>query len=190
MARRSKLGNHIIKAWERTLESEYCKGYINSERSLQATLFANLRAVFTEEKTARRIFVEPAVKLADGSVIRPDIVICNSREAICFLELKYVPRAKASTTKDMRSIASVASSNGIAISLERYRGPERPLISFDVAKTVLFAWAGIHAGSTEESKVWSDPAFKDHFYLELHAVTKDGHAPHDHYNTNALRVKD
>ncbi|MGA3126650.1 MAG: hypothetical protein ABSD13_08020 [Candidatus Korobacteraceae bacterium] len=169
------------------MESEYCKGHVNSERSLQAMLFANLRAVFAEEKTARRIFVEPTVKLADGSVIRPDIVICNSREAICFLELKYVPRGKADTTKDMRSIASVARSEGIAISLERYRGPKLPPMSFDVSKTVLFAWAGIHAGSTELSEAWNDPAFQGHFYLELHAVTKDGHVPREVQHQRAAR---
>jgi hypothetical protein len=190
MAQRSKIGNHLIEAWKRTVENEYCNGHINSERSLQAVLFANLRAVFAEHEAARRIFIEPTVQLPDRTIIRPDIVICNAREAICFLELKYAPRAKADTTKDMRSISSIARSEGISISLERYRGPKLPPMSLGVSKTVLFAWAGIHAGSAEPSVVWADPAFKNHFHLELHARTKDGHTPDERYNTNALRVKD
>jgi hypothetical protein len=189
MARRTKVGNQVIEAWKRTVVNEYCNGHINSERSLQALLFSNLRAVFAEDETERRIFVEPTVQLPGAGVIRPDIVICNSREAICFLELKFAPRAKADTIKDMRSISSVARSEGISILLKRYRGPDLPSMKFAVSKTVLFAWAGIHAGSTEPSKEWTDPAFQGHFHLELHATTNDSQAPGERYNTNALHVE-
>jgi len=189
MARRTKVGNQVIEAWKRTVVNEYCNGHINSERSLQALLFSNLRAVFAEDETERRIFVEPTVQLPGVGVIRPDIVICNSREAICFLELKFAPRAKADTKKDMRSISSVGRSEGISILLKRYRGPDLPSMKFAVSKTVLFAWAGIHAGGTEPSKEWTDPAFQGHFHLELHATTNDGQALGERYNTNALHVK-
>jgi hypothetical protein len=75
---------------------------------------------FNEDR--RWIFVEPPVRMPDGKVIRPDIVICNRREAICFLELKYVPRGKAGAKKNIQSITSIAPGDDIAISLERYRG--------------------------------------------------------------------
>lgn len=190
MARRSKLGRHLVEAWRRTVGNDYCKGHINSERGLQALLVANLRTVFEEEGMRRRIFVEPAIRLRDGSLIRPDIVVCGSIEVICFLELKYAPRGKASTAKDMRSISAIARSEGISISLERYRGPELPPMEFQVSKTVLFAWAGIHAGSTDPSTLWEkDKAFAGHFHLEMHASTMPGKAPEECFNTNAFRVK-
>lgn len=190
MARRSKLGGHLVEAWRRTIKEDYCKGHINSERSLQALLVANLRTVFREEVIDRRIFVEPAIRLHDGRLIRPDIVVCNAREAICFVELKYAPRGIASTAKDMRSISAIARSEDISIALQRYRGPQLPPMVFRMSKATLFAWAGIHAGDTAPSTLWdTDEAFADHFYLEMHAKTIRGSAPEERYNTDALRVK-
>lgn len=126
MARRTKLADYLLHAWRRTVQTDYCAGHINSERSLQALLVANLRALFVEAKFARRIFVEPTVQLPDARLIRPDVVICDTREAICFLELKYVPRGKPATAKDMQSISSIARSAGTTVRLDRYRGPALP----------------------------------------------------------------
>ncbi|TCG04915.1 hypothetical protein BZM27_37455 [Paraburkholderia steynii] len=188
MPRRTKIGNQLIKAWKRTVENDYSPGHINSERSLQALLFANLRTVLNEEGAERRVFVEPTVRLSDGSIIRPDMMICNAREVICILELKYVPRGKANTDKDMRSISSIARAPGLSVALERYSGSELPPLSFDVSRSVLFAWAGVHCGDSEPAQEWADPAFQGHYFLELHAVTSEGREPSLRYNTNAFRV--
>ena len=188
MPRRSKIGNQLIEAWRQTIEKDYCSGHINSERGLQALLLANLKAVFESGKTKRQMFIEPTVKLPDGSIIRPDMMICNAREVICVLELKYVPRGSADTTKDMHSISSIARASELSVALERYRGPDLPRPPFEVSRTVLFAWAGVHCGGTEPAPEWKDPAFAEHFFLELHAVTTEGEVPQLRYNTNALRV--
>ncbi|MCI0152230.1 hypothetical protein KNO81_41225 [Paraburkholderia sediminicola] len=189
-ARRTKIGNQLIEGWKRTVALDYCNGHVNSERSLQALFFSNLRTVFEEDETQRRFFIEPTVRLSDDSIVRPDIVICNSREAICILELKYGPRAIVNTAKDMRSLSSIACSKDISIALERYRSPKHGPLSFALSKNVLFAWAGIHAGTAEPSQVWSDPAFQGHYYLELHAITRDGDVPTERYNKNAHLLED
>lgn len=188
MPRRSKIGNQLIEAWSRTVENDYCAGHVNSERGLQALLFANLKSVLADDGIKRHLFVEPTVRLSDGSIVRPDMMICNAREVICVLELKYVPRGKADTSKDMNSISSIARASGLSVALERYRGPELPPLSFDISRTVLFAWAGIHCGDSEPAPEWEHPAFKEHYFLEMHAVTSEGHVPTIRYNTNALRV--
>ena len=188
MPRRSKIGNQLIEAWTQTVEEDYCSGHINSERSLQALLLANLKGIFDGSENKRHAFVEPTVKLSDGRLIRPDMMICNAREVICVLELKYAPRGIADTTKDMRSISSIARASELSVALERYRGPELPRLSFNVSRTVLFAWAGIHCGDSEPAREWTNPAFAEHYFLELHAVTTEGRAPKLRYNTNALRV--
>ena len=64
MPRRAKIGNPLILAWERTIQNDYCAGDVNSERSLQALLFANLSAGFEEEGVGRRVFIEPTVGLS------------------------------------------------------------------------------------------------------------------------------
>lgn len=188
MPKRTGIRNQLIRAWEQTVRSDYCSGHINSERSLQASLFANLRTVLKEDDVQRHVFIEPTLKVSDGNIVRPDIMVCNAREAICFLELKYVPRGKVDTSKDMRSLTSIARSTDMSVSLERYRGPKLPPMSFKISKTVLFAWAGIHCGEPEPAEAWSDPAFREHFHLELHAVTSEGQQPRLHYHTDARRV--
>jgi hypothetical protein len=107
---------------------------------------------------------------------------------ICVLELKYVPRGIVDTAKDMRSISAIAQASKLSVALERYRGPNLPQLSFDVSKTVLFAWAGIHCGDTKPAPQWRDPTFAAHYFLELHAATEEGRVPKLRYNTNALRV--
>jgi hypothetical protein len=188
MPRRSKIGNQLIDAWTQTVEKDYCSGHVNSERSLQALLLANLMVIFEDSETNRRVFVEPTVKLSNGSVIRPDMMICNARDVICVLELKYVPRGIADRTKDMRSISAIAKASKLSVALERYRGSELPQLSFEVSKTVLFAWAGIHCGDTKPTPQWHDRAFAAHYFLELHATTTEGMVPRLRYNTNALRI--
>jgi hypothetical protein len=188
MPRRSRIGKQLIEAWKQTVNDDYCSGHINSERSLQALLLANLRTVFEVDETKRQVFVEPTLTLPDGSLIRPDMMICNAREVISVLELKYAPRGIAATTKDMRSISSIAGASELVVTLDRYRGPDLPRMSFQVSQTMLFAWAGIHCGDAEPAREWNDPAFAGHYFLEMHAVTADGQVPELRYNAKGLRV--
>ncbi|AOZ11154.1 hypothetical protein [Cupriavidus malaysiensis] len=138
LIKRAKLGRHLLEAWVRAVEKDYCSGHINSERSLQALLVANLHEVFREARVKRRIFVEPTILLRDRKLIRPNIVICNTREASGFLELKYTPRGKASTAKDMQSISSIARDEQVSIDLQRYQGPELPPMTLRMSKMTLF----------------------------------------------------
>lgn len=185
MVRRARIGNELSKAWTQTVK-RYGNREIASERNLQACLFSDLSA---ELGANRRIFVEPTIVLPSGAKIIPDMVICNTREVICFLELKFSPRGKPDRIKDMRSISSVAGSNDIKIRLRRYRGPGPSSMEVAVAKTVLFAWAGIHAGSTTDSEVWTEPAFRTHPHIELHALTGKEQLPVVSYNVRGLRIK-
>ncbi|WP_157657471.1 hypothetical protein [Burkholderia ubonensis] len=80
---------------------------------------ANLKAVFEGSDTKRQVFIEPTLSL-NGSVIRPDMVICNAREVICVLELKYVPRGRADTTKDSGDVTVRGYGDDAAINLARF----------------------------------------------------------------------
>lgn len=189
MTKRDKVGNQLAQAWQDVIESEYCRGHINSERSLQGHLFAELRQrTRVEGEPSRKIFIEPLVRLSsENRVVRPDIVVCNSQEVICVVELKYTPRGKAQTAKDMRSIGAIAADKEIEISVERYRGPAIRLKPYHISETTLFTWAGVHSGTGEKSEIWTtDDRFAKHYYLELHALTRKDELPRLVCNTNAI----
>lgn len=188
MVKRSKVGHLLADAWRNVIKSEYCNGHINSERSLQSHLFAELRHQI-QSGPKRQIFIEPRVELqSEKRVVRPDIVICNADEVICVVELKYAPRGKAETSKDMRSISAIAADKAVKISIDRYLGPHIPSKPFAISRTTLFAWAGVHRGSGEQSEVWkTDDKFSNHYFLELHALTTPDVDPKLVCNTDAFR---
>ncbi|CAB3795237.1 hypothetical protein LMG28614_04131 [Paraburkholderia ultramafica] len=190
MVKRSKVGHHLADAWESVIQSEYCTGHINSERSLQGHLFAELlQRMRNANKPSRQIFIEPRIDLGEERrIVRPDIVICNANSVICVVELKYAPRGKAETEKDMRSIGAIAADQTIKISVERYLGPHIPSKEYSISSTTLFAWAGVHKGSGQQSEVWTeDDRFANHYFLELHALTRADAEPRLVCNTNAFR---
>src|ERR1700680_2068495 len=155
MVKRSKVGHHLAKAWLNVIDAEYCAGHINSERSLQGYLFAELRQQMKEEPN-RRILIEPRIDLkSENRIVRPDIVVCNASNVICVVELKYAPRGKADTEKNMRSIGAIAADQTVEISVERYLGPRLPSKPYSISDTTLFVWAGVHKGTGQQSNVWT-----------------------------------
>src|SRR5690606_13711830 len=74
---------------------------INSERSLQASLWARLNKILP--RTNRRMFIELGLSISgtNHQVRYPDIVICHSRSVIGISELKYLPRTRPAWQKDI-----------------------------------------------------------------------------------------
>jgi hypothetical protein len=94
MKHRSFIRSRIISAWRQCIEDDYCNQRINSERSLQASFWSHINASLPK---TRRLFIEPSLTIRGRSGVKriiPDIVICNTREVISVVELKYLPRAQ------------------------------------------------------------------------------------------------
>lgn len=65
----------------------YLDQAINSERALQVHLAARLMNAFEEWGANRQLFIEPRVLVNGGeNRLHPDILICNTREAIGIVE--------------------------------------------------------------------------------------------------------
>lgn len=76
----------LSRAWAATV-IQYHGGAINSERTLQAVLFGELRRALPEF----RVLCEPTITLSAQTVV-PDIVVVGGRRSIVVaLELKFVP---------------------------------------------------------------------------------------------------
>lgn len=144
MSSRKPLQSQIIHSWLQCIEENYCSHRINSERSLQAALWSKLNLVLPNRN--RRIFIEPRLRTNIDSNCRfPDLVICNTRQAIAFIEIKYLPRQQPSWKKDLSTLQWVHSNQtNLSLVNNRYEGKLKNIKKYSVASNALFIWAGIH----------------------------------------------
>ena len=94
MKQRALLKSQIIEAWHQCINNDYRLQRINSERSLQAAFWSQLNSIFSEN---RRMFIEPGLVFendGENNKLIPDLVICNKKEVIGIIELKYLPRVQ------------------------------------------------------------------------------------------------
>lgn len=99
----------------------------------------------------------------------PDLLICNSREIIGVVELKYQPRARPNYSKDLETLEWIAThGSNISITNERFRGKTADARTYKLSKSVVYVWAGVHA---DKSITLPIPARLKSNFLELHAIT-------------------
>lgn len=190
MKQRRLLIRQIRSAWRSCISTDYNRRRINSERSLQASFWAALNRRLPEN---RLIFIEPRISIEGRPVICPDILICNSKQIIAVIELKYQPRVPPSYVKDLTSLATIAKARSeVLVRNDRYLGEDSVAKEYRVAKHTLFVWAGIHADQRSKSVV-PVPMFcdgkkcLDGCYLELHAATRVDAAPEVYWRASWLK---
>lgn len=179
MKHRSLIKSQIIQAWNECIEEDYCNQRINSERSLQASFWSHLNKQLSKN---RRLFIEPGMSLRTKQGLKrlvPDIVVCNSKEVISVIELKYLPRTQPKYKKDIESLALIAQNRQqIAIANGRFRGAEKDANKYALSKNILFVWAGVHAKEKTDGELYSvDYKQLDGCYLQLHAITESNSRP-------------
>tara|TARA_R110002095_G_scaffold212770_1_gene202518 strand:- start:135 stop:695 length:561 start_codon:yes stop_codon:yes gene_type:complete len=180
MSKRYPLRNIIIEAWQDCIDNDYMKQRINSERSLQASFWSQLNGKLPPTK---RIFIEPPMTIKaknDIKKIIPDIVICNTKEVISVIELKYLPRGQPKFDKDFESLALISKKRKlISIKNSRFRGIEEDSKEYTLSKDILFVWASIHAQPRHETETPNSCRYKslENNFFQLHAETKQGAKP-------------
>ena len=184
MKGRALIKKQIVDSWSACVREDYLSQRINSERSLQASFWSQLNHRLGRN---RRLFIEPRISAYDAGskrAVYPDIVVCNSRQVIAVVELKYLPRAKPSYEKDIRTLDFIARKRkGITLANSRYSGPEVDAKEYGLSKLILFVWAGVHSGGTwQEERLFSDgyPSLRGS-YLQLHCATKVSGEPEVYY---------
>lgn len=126
MTNRGLLRRHLRQAWVATMQEVYAQQLINSERALQVHFAARLMEAFRKDRVRRFLFVEPKLMLDQGQRIHPDLLVCNSREVIGAIELKYQPNLPPRYVKDFTTLDALAEScTSIRLENKRYRGPGR-----------------------------------------------------------------
>jgi hypothetical protein len=186
MTVRRPLQRQIFDAWRRSIDEDYCNQRINSERSLQASFWSRLNQILPAE--TRRMFIEPRLTLTiKGRKQRlyPDIVICNTNQAIAVIEIKYQPRIPPTYDKDIDSLRMIAANRRkLFVSNTRFRGPASDPKEYGFAEPVLFVWAGVHRQPNVSHNSPDVPLFSRSAkklagcFLELHAETTSAEKPH------------
>jgi hypothetical protein len=132
------------------------------------------------------MFIEPCIVIETKTGIKivfPDLVICNTKEVIGVIELKYQPRAKPNYMKDIATLSSIAKHRkNISISNQRFRGQPIDETIYSLSKNILFVWAGVHASINSINKN-DAPLYSARYnklqgcFLELHAETRTNSLP-------------
>jgi hypothetical protein len=180
MKKRQGIKTQIFNAWKDCIEKDYCSQRINSERSLQASLWFHL---YQKMPLNRRLFIEPPIKIhkSDGrNNVYPDIVICNTREVISVIELKYIPRGKPRYKKDIETLSFISRHrNKLSIANSRFRGQEKDNKQYTFSKNILFVWAGVHFHDQSENYELFSKGKRTLYgsYLQLHAATTFDDSP-------------
>ncbi len=115
---------HIEQAWTESIESDYDSHAVLSERTLQASIWAKLRA----KANGQYIFIEPKIYLPPihgnlSTHVIPDLLVCRGESVIAVIELKFTPRVKADLRSDIQKLRKVRDAKEpLSIELERFRG--------------------------------------------------------------------
>ena len=178
MTNRGLLRRHLRNAWVSTMQEVYTQQLISSERALQVHFAARLMEAFKADRVRRSVFVEPRIALDGGQRIHPDLLVCNSREVIGAIELKYQPNVPPRFSKDFATLGALAKGcTSIRLENRRYRGPGRGELGYQLSANPLFVWAGVYRSPPQEippAKVTSIDASQ---LLILHAVTRTDDEP-------------
>jgi len=172
---RYKLKRHILSAWHTVIRDAYNIGLINSERALQHYFCIELKTELTKADWTRQIFFEPSFSdLMSGKRHCPDVVICDSKKIVAVIELKFCPRGRPETSKDMETLQWFASNCGtIELKNKRHNGPVVPSPVYSMAEDAVLSWAGIYSGPA----VRLDSPAEHSNFLAMHALTSRDEAP-------------
>ncbi len=179
---RYPLQNQLWNAFTRTIREDYEEQLINSENGMLAAFDRHLRL---EIPKARRIFIEPRVFDGKDPSRRwfPDMVVCNSREVIAVLEMKYTPRGYPKYERDIEKLKSIAKlRKRLHVANTRYLGVPVDDREYTFSPKTLFLWVGVHRPfpGFEDSEVPRLVGGNSHFrnsLVQFHALTTASAAP-------------
>jgi hypothetical protein len=77
----------ISKAWDEAVTA-YLNSHVNSERTLQASIYASLLRQLPE---GHRVLCEPCIDLQGQGRFIPDMVVLSQNQIEAAIELKFVP---------------------------------------------------------------------------------------------------
>ena len=179
---RYPLQNQLWNAFVRTIREDYEEQLINSENGMLAAFDRHLRL---EIPKARRIFIEPRVFDAKDATRRwfPDMVVCNSREVIAVLEMKYTPRGYPKYERDVEKLKSVAKlRKRLHVANTRYLGVPIDDRQYLFSPKTVFVWVGVHRSfpgcdNSEVPRLVKGNSNFTNSFIQFHGITAANEKP-------------
>ena len=182
---RRPLQDQLLKAWDKAIKKDYRNQRINSERSLQASFWAQLNK--TLNPATRRMFIEPRLRLKTKKgvgIFVPDIVVCSVRKVIAVIEIKYLPRARPVYDADVTKLRRMSRRRtDLHVSNRRFLGPVTDAREYHFSANTLFVWAGVHRAPKKSFVSTDVPMLSDGIkeldgcFIQLHAETRESDHP-------------
>lgn len=190
MSNRGLLRSQVKQAWCDVIREAYAEQVINSERALQVHLGARLLDAFWARSVNRRLFVEPNIRTGTGGArLHPDLLVCNTRQVIGVIEIKYQPHRRPQYAKDFQSLESVAwEAEDLEITNRRYRGPRSGRQSYSLASDALFVWAGVYRAPCVRIPEGGVPSHLKKRLMVLHAVCHLDTSPTIYLGTRRIQA--
>ena len=127
-------------AWQESV-NDYERRRINSEHTLQASLYHHLRQCLADDFV---VYTEAVVRLpkteSQKSKVVLDLLICAGTEIIVGIELKYAPRAMPGLdglSKDIRSLSLLRNrrsrADRVSVEMPRYRSHDSESMLFTIS---------------------------------------------------------
>lgn len=131
-------------AWSWSI-SDYEQRRINSEHTLQSSIYHYLRASLPENYD---VYTEAVIRLSEAATemqskrkVVVDLLVCLEREIIAAIELKYTPRGAPtleSLKKDVRSLSCITNrrnlENRVAIEMPRFRSSDGDSLRLSISR--------------------------------------------------------
>lgn len=176
MKSRNVLRAQFWRAWSTTISKRYDSQLINSERGLQGYFCAALLDEFAKSNPNRRLFIEPKLSFASGASGRhPDVVVCDTKQIVGIVELKYVPRGRPAYAKDLETLRlAVENAKTLKLSNERFRGVSVGSRPYPLAEDAVLCWAAVYAGDAMDLRPYFSGSDIGSRFLQLNAVTAAG----------------
>lgn len=157
--------NLISDAWADAI-CAYLKSHINSERTLQASIYASLLARLPE---GYRVLCEPSINTPGHGRLIPDIVVLSKGHIEAVIELKFVPHHYP-TTEDLWKLKQYSTAvEEFSLLLSPRSGRfDRTKFKFSPNCLLVFAVIGQHdAAALDESAIKADMAEHSARFLYL-----------------------
>lgn len=155
------------QAWQKST-ADYAQRKLNSEHTLQASIYHHLRQELPDDFV---VYTEAVVRLPESDLpgkkkVVLDLLICHGTEIIAAVELKYKPRGipvSDALRKDIKSLSLIrnrrSSADRVAIEMPRFRSTssdEMTLTISPLRKLILGVYCQAELSPFEPGDWWRD----------------------------------
>ena len=156
-------------AWRKSTK-DYSDRIINSEHTLQSSVYHHLRSALRDDF---RVFTEAVIQLPESVAaesekrkIIVDLLVCYKKEIVAAIEIKYTPRgmpATDSVRKDILSLSRITNRlrliDRVSVEMPRFRSSESAALVLSISpirKLIFAAYCSKDSIGIQKQEFWGN----------------------------------